>query len=137
MKHVFAAALIIALSVPVDCLAMSPVMTVKGPPASVKMDVHKFGVHEIYLTLPARAPSYVPSPLKITLSRGSVPNIFQVDLAYKELPDGRIYFRVDVPEEDKSDYDIRVVEMTKGSTWYELFSGKLHVLPTDQASQGK
>jgi|GEM_PF-6952683 len=137
MKHFIAAALIAAISVPVDCFAMSPVMVVKGPPASVKMDVHKFGVHEIYLTLPARSPSYVPSPLKVTLSRGSVPNIFQVDLAYKELPDGRIYFRVDVPEEDKSDYDIRVVEMTKGSTWYELFSGKLNALPTDQASQGK
>lgn len=137
MKHVFAAVLTIAISVPVYCFAMSPVMVVKGPPASVTMQVHKFGVHEIYLTLPVRPPSYVPSPLKVTLSRGSVPNIFQVDLAYKELADGRIYFRVDTPEEDKSDYDIRVVEMTKGSIWYELFSGKLNALSTDQASQGK
>jgi hypothetical protein len=116
---------------------MSPVMVVKGPPAVLKMDVHKFGVHEIYLTRPERLPADVPSPVKITLSRGSYPNIFQVDLAYKELPDGRIYFRVDVPIENESDYDIRVVEMTKGSIWYELFSGKLSVLPTDRASDGK
>lgn len=125
MKHVIRAIFIIAVSFPTYSFAVSPVTVVKGPPASLKMEVHKFGVHEIYLTLPSRPPSYVPSPIKITLSRGSYENLFQVDVAYKELPDGRIYFRVDVPQEEEFNYQIRAVEMTKGSTWNELFSGKL------------
>jgi hypothetical protein len=130
MKHVIRAVFIIAISFPTYSLAVSPVTIVKGPPASLKMEVHKFGVHEIYLTLPSRPPSYVPSPLKITLSRGSYENLFQVDVAYKELPDGRIYFRVDVPQEEEFNYQIRAVEMTRGSTWNELFSGKLSEIPS-------
>jgi hypothetical protein len=130
MKHVIRAVFIIAISFPTYSLAVSPVTIVKGPPASLKMEVHKFGVHEIYLTLPSRPPSYVPSPIKITLSRGSYENLFQVDVAYKELPDGRIYFRVDVPQEEEFNYQIRAVEMTRGSTWNELFTGKLSEIPS-------
>jgi hypothetical protein len=130
MKNVIRAVFIIAVSFPTYSFAVSPVTVVKGPPASLKMEVHKFGVHEIYLTLPSRPPSYVPSPLKITLSRGSYENLFQVDVAYKELPDGRIYFRVDVPQEEEFNYQIRAVEMTRGSTWNELFSGKLSEIPS-------
>lgn len=107
-------------------------MVEKGPPASLKMEVHKFGVHDIYLTLPSRPPSHVPSPMKITLSRGSYEddNLFQVDVAYRTLPDGRIYFRVDIPQEEASSYRIRAVEMTSGSTWHELFSGGLNEIPS-------
>ena len=130
MKHVIGAVFIIAVSLPTYSFAVSPVTVIKGPPASLKMEVHKFGVHEIYLTLPSRPPSYVPSPIKITLSRGSYENLFQVDVAYKELPDGRIYFRVDVPQEEELNYQIRAVEMTKGSPWNELFSGKLSEIPS-------
>jgi len=130
MKHVIAAVLMIAVSFPTCSFAVTPVTVVRGPPASLKMDVHKFGVHEIYLTLPSSPPSYVPSPIKITLSRGTYDNLFQVDVAYKALSDGRIYFRVDIPQEEESNYQIRVVEMTRGSTWYELFSGKLSEVPS-------
>lgn len=132
MKHVIATVFIIAVSFPTYSSAVSPVTVVKGPPASLKMEVHRFGVHEIYLTLPSRPPSYVPNPIKITLSRGSYENenLFQVDVAYKELPDGRIYFRVDIPQEEEFNYQIRAVEMTRGSTWYELFSGKLSEVPS-------
>lgn len=137
MKHAFTAAFIVTASVSSYCFAVVPVTVIKGPPASLEMEVHNYGVHEIYLTRPARPPSYVPSGMIITLSRGSYPNIFRVDLAYKELPDGRIYFRVDAPKEEESDYEIRVVDMTKGGIWYELYSGKLSVIPTDKVSQGK
>lgn len=129
MKYVFAVSFFIAILVPTWCAAVSPVMTVKGPQASLKMEVHNFGVHLFHLTLPERAPSYVPSPVKITLSRGLFPNRFEVDIAYKNLPDGRIDFRVDVPKEEESFYQIQVVEMKKGSTWYELFSSKLSEIP--------
>ena len=130
MKPVIAAMFIVAASFPPYSFAVTPVSVVKGPPASLKMEVHKFGVHEIYLTLPSRPPSYVPSPIKITLSRGSYENLFQVDVAYKELPDGRLYFRVDIPQEEALNYQIRAVEMTRGSTWNELFSGKLSEIPS-------
>lgn len=132
MKPVIAAVFIVAVSFPTYSCAVSPVAVVKGPPASLKMEVHKFGVHEIYLTRPSRSPSYAPSPMKITLSRGSLANenLFEVEVAYKELPDGRIYFRVDIPREEESGYQIRAVEMTTGSTWYELFSGKLSEIPS-------
>lgn len=129
MKYAFAVTFFIAISVPTWCTAVTPVTTVKGPQASLKVEVHKFGVHIFHLTLPERAPSYVPGPVKITLSRGLFPNKFEVDIAYKNLPDGRIDFRVDVSEEEESDYQIKVVEMKKGSTWYELFSSKLSEIP--------
>lgn len=124
------AVFIIAVSLPTYSFAVSPVTVVKGPPASLEMEVHKFGVHEIYLTLPSRPPSYVPSPVKITLSRGSYENLFEVDVAYKALADGRIYFRVDVPQEEALNYRIRAVEMTTGGIWYELFSGNLNEIPS-------
>ncbi|MBD8530687.1 MULTISPECIES: hypothetical protein [unclassified Massilia] len=129
MKHVIAAVFIIAMSFPMYSFALSPVTIVKGQPASLKMEVYGFGVHYIYLTLPARPPSYIPSPVKVTLSRGAYPDIFEVELAYKELLDGRISFRVDIPREEAVSYQIRVVEMTGGSLWYELFSGKLSEIP--------
>lgn len=130
MKHVIEAVFVIALSCPVYCFAVSPVSVVKGPPASLKMEVHKFGVHEIYLTRSARAISDVQGPMKITLSRGSYPNIFQVDISYKELSSGQIYFRVDVPLEEESNFQIRAVEMATGSIWYEVFSGKISEIPS-------
>lgn len=129
MKYVIAAVFVIAASIPAYSFAVTPVTVVKGPPASLKMEVHMFGVHDMYLTLPSRPPSYVPSPIKITLSRGPFEHLFQVDVAYKELPDGRIYFRLDIPQEEEPNYQIQVVEMTRGSTWYELFSGKLSEVP--------
>ena len=129
MKHAVAAVCMIAVSFPMHSFAVTPVAVVKGPPASLKMEVHKCGVHEIYLTLPSRPPSHAPSPIRITFSRGTYENLFQVDVAYKELPDGRIYFRVDIPQQEESSYQIRVVEMTSGSTWYELFSGNLSEVP--------
>jgi len=132
MRHAFTAAFVVAASVSAHCLAMSPVTVTKGPPASVEIQVHKYGVHEFYLTRPAGPLSYVPSGMQIRLTRGSPPKIFQVDLAYRELPDGRIYFRVDVPEEEASDYEIRVVDMVKGGLWYEIYSGKLTTLITDK-----
>ena len=129
MRRAFATAFVVIIFVSSYCFALTPVTVVKGPPASLEMAVHDFGVHEIYLTRPARPPSYVPSPVLVTLSRGSYPKIFKVDLAYKELPDGRIYFRVDIPKEDEPDYEIRAIELTPGGIWYELFSGKLNVIP--------
>ena len=54
MKHVNKAVFIISLSCPADCFGVSPVSVVKGPPAALKMVVHKFGVHENYLIRPAR-----------------------------------------------------------------------------------
>lgn len=131
MKHAFAAGLMLAIVAPTCGFAVTPVSVVKGPPASVKMEVHDFGVNEIYLTLPARDMPYGAGTLKITLLRGTVPAIFQVDLAYKELPDGRIYVRVDIPKEEQSSYAIRVWEMTSTSTWFELFSGKLSAIPSE------
>ena len=68
--------------------------------------------------------------MKITLSRGSYPDMFQVDISYKELSSGQIYFRVDVPFGEESDFEIRAVEMTTGSTWYEVFSGKISDIPS-------
>ena len=130
MKHVIKAVFIIALSCPADCFGVSPVSVVKGPPAALKMVVHKFGVHEIYLTRPVRPISDVQGPMKITLSRGSYPDMFQVDISYKELSSGQIYFRVNVPFGEESDFEIRAVEMATGSIWYEVFSGKISEIPS-------
>ncbi|WP_426075420.1 hypothetical protein [Janthinobacterium sp. PSPC3-1] len=129
MKHVIKAVFVIALSCPLYCFAVSPVSVVKGPPVSLKMEVHEFGVHEIYLTRPVRPILDVQVPMKITLSRGSYPNMFQVDISYKELSNGQIYFRVDVPSEEESNFEIRAVEMATGSIWYEVFSGKMSEIP--------
>ncbi|MGV7206424.1 hypothetical protein ACLB1G_01045 [Oxalobacteraceae bacterium A2-2] len=121
--------LMVLLSAATRCYAVSPVTTVQGPPASLTMETHQFGVHLFDLTLPERPSSHTPGPLKITLTRGVFPNRFEVELAYLVLPDGRLHFRVDVPAEQEAAYDIKVVEMVKGSTWYELYSGKINQIP--------
>jgi hypothetical protein len=137
MKPSFAAAFIFAISVSSQCFAAVPTDLAKGPPASLQMEVHNGRVHEIYLTRPAPLPSYVPDRLKITLSRGVYPDLFQVELAYVELPDGRIYFRVETPKEAASEYVIQAIDMPKGPIWYELFSGKLSEIPTVQVGHLK
>jgi hypothetical protein len=136
MKRSFAA-FIFTLFVSSHCLAMSPVGTTNGPPGSVEMQVHGGRVHEIYLTRPTPMPPYIPGRLKVTLSRGVQPNSFQVDLAYVELPDGRIYFRIDTPKGEESDYEIRVMDMLQTISWYVLFSGKLSEIPTVEAGRVK
>jgi hypothetical protein len=135
MKRSFAAAFIFAISVSSYCFAVVPTTITKGPPASLQMEVHDGRVHEIYLTRPTPLPSYVPGRVKIMLSRGGYPDLFQVELAYVELPDGRLYFRVDTPKEGDAEYAIQVVDMPKGPIWYELFSGKLNEIATVQAGQ--
>jgi hypothetical protein len=137
MKRLFAAALFFAISVSSYCSAVVPIDLAKGPPASLQMEVHNGTVHEIYLTRPTPLPSYVPGRVKIMLSRGEYPDRFQIELAYAELPDGRIYFRVDTPKEAASEYVIQAIDMPKGPIWYELFSGKLSEIPTAQAGQVK
>jgi hypothetical protein len=77
-------------------------------------------------------PPYIPGRLKVTLRRGVQPNAFQVGLAHRDLPDGRIYFRVDTPKGEESDYEIWVEDMLKTISWYVLFSGKLSDIPVVQ-----
>jgi hypothetical protein len=136
MKRCFAA-FIFAISVSSQCFGMSPVGMTKGPPGSVEMQVHFGRVHEIYLTRPTGMPSYIPGRLKVTLSRGVQPNAFQVDLAYVELPDGRIYFRIDTPKGEEADFEIRVMDMLQTISWYVLFSGKLSEIPIVEAGRVK
>lgn len=136
MKRSFAV-FFFTLFVSSHCLAMSPVGTTEGPPGSVEMRVHFGRGHEIYLTRPAAMPSYIPGRLKVTLSRGVKPNAFEVDLAYVELPDGRIYFRIDTPKGEEADYEIRVMDMLRTISWYVLFSGKLSEIPTVEAGRVK
>jgi hypothetical protein len=82
-------------------------------------------------------PPYIPGRLKVILRRGVQPNSFQVNLAYVELPDGRIYFRVDTPKGEESDYEIWVEDMLQKISWYVLFSGKLSDIPIVQEGRVK
>jgi hypothetical protein len=137
MKNYIAAAFIFVMSLSSQGLASAPVGTTAGPQGSVEMQVHFGTVHEIYLTRPASMPPYIPGRLKVTLRRGVQPNTFQVDLAHVELPDGRIYFRIDTPKGEESDYEIWVEDMLKTISWYVLFSGKLSDITVVQADRAK
>ena len=133
----FFPAFIFAMFLSGSCLALSPVGTTEGPQGSVEMQVHFGRVHEIYLTRPTSMPPYIPGRTKIILRRGVQPNAFQVDLAYKELPDGRIYFRIDTPKGEEADYEIWVEDMLQKISWYVLFSGKLSDIPIFQEGRVK
>jgi hypothetical protein len=137
MKYRYASAFIFVMSLSSHCSAVAPVGKTEGPPGSVEMQVHSGRVHEIYVTRPASMPPHIPGRLKVSLSRGVQPNEFRVDLAYVELPDGRIYFRVDTPKGEESDYDIWVMDMLEKISWYVLFSGKLSDIPIVQESRVK
>jgi hypothetical protein len=137
MKPYFALIFILTMFLSNHCSAVSPVGTTDGPRGSVEMQVHFGRVHEIYLTRPTSMPSYIPGRLRVTLRRGVQPNEFQVDLAHVELPDGRIYFRVDTPKGEESDYEIWVVDMLQTISWYVLFSGKLSDIPIGQEERVK
>lgn len=132
MKQFFVLVFILTMFLPSHCSAVAPVGTTDGPRGSVKMQVHFGRVHEIYLTRPASMPLYIPGRLKVTLRRGVQPNEFQVDLAYAELPDGRIRFRVDTPKGEEAEYEIWVIDMLQTISWYVLFSGKLSDIPIVQ-----
>lgn len=137
MKHYFALVFILTMFLSNHCSAVAPVGAIDGPRGSVEMQVHFGRVHEVYLTRPASIPPYIAGRLKVTLRRGVQPNEFQVDLAHLELPDGRIYFRVDTPKGEESDYEIWVVDMLQTINWYVLFAGKLSDIPIVQEGRVK
>jgi hypothetical protein len=132
MRFFFAVAFILATSIARCCFAQSPITVAvnKGPAASLEMEVHNGREHDIYLTRPIPSQTYVPGHVKITISRGSYPDFFRVEVAYTELPDGRIFFQVSTAPDTDSEYEIHAVDMAKGSTWNLLFSGKLSEIPT-------
>lgn len=102
----------------------------KVAPALLEMEVHNGRTHDIYLTRPSPSASYVPGHIKVTLSHGAYPDSFEVELAYVQLPDGRIFFKVSTPPGAESEYEIRAIDMSKGSIWYTLYSGRLSEIPT-------